>query len=116
MNKKRGNLFEKEWLKILKDNRFWATYDKGYSQSCDIVAGKNNKILLFECKVCIKDFFNLERVEVNQNDSRKWFELTGNEYAYFVYKIDGLGIYLSRKPIKKPSDGIMLERWLKEWI
>lgn len=110
-NKKNGSKFEVEFLNILKKYKFWARLDKGYSQTCDIIAGKNNKIYLFECKVCKTDYFNLTRVEANQNDSRDYFKHCGNDRAYFVYKVNDC-IFLSKEPIRKPSEGISLEVWL----
>ena len=115
MNKKRGKNFENEFAKILMKNNFWARLDKGFAQTCDIIAGKNGKIFLFECKTCVSDYFNLERVEDNQSDSREWFKSCKNNNAWFVFKVDGIGIFLSKEAIKKPSEGIKLERWLEQW-
>lgn len=113
-NKRNGSKFENDFAKMLAIEGFWARLDKSYSQTCDIIAGKNNVIYLFECKVCKSDYFNLSRVEDNQNYSRRRFRDTGNDNAWFVYKVDAIGeIYLSKEPILKPSNGIKLERWLK---
>ena len=46
MNKKKGNDFENEFARILFANGFWVRLDKGYAQTCDIIAGKNNQIYL----------------------------------------------------------------------
>ena len=113
MNKKKGNKFENDFARILAINGFWARLDKGFAQTCDIIAGKNNKIYLLECKTCEKDYFNLSRVEDNQNTSREFFKYCGNDNAYFVFKLDSGEMYLSKEPISKPSDGIILERWLQ---
>lgn len=114
MNKKKGVAFEKEFCNILALNKFWARMDKGFAQACDIIAGKNNKIYLIECKTVKEDYFNLSRVEDNQNTSREFFKHCGNDNAYFVFKLDSGEIYLSKEPISKPSDGIILERWLED--
>lgn len=114
-NKKTGIMFEKMFSILLKENKFWARLDKGYAQTCDIIAGKNNKIYLFECKVCKKDSFSRSRVEENQSNSRRWFIETGNENAYFVFYVtETKQIYLSKDIITRPSNGINLERWMKE--
>lgn len=111
-NKRKGTKFEEEFAQILYENGFWVRLDKGYSQTCDIIAGKHNFIYLFECKTCKSDYFNTDRVESNQEHSRKLFKHCGNNNAYFVFKLDDGRIYLSRSAIKKPSSGICLDRWL----
>lgn len=114
MNKKKGSDFENEFCNILAQNGFWARKDKGYAQTCDIIAGKNNKIYLFECKCVKTDYFNMKRVEDNQNYSRERFRDCGNSNCYFVYKLDTGEIYISRNAIKKPSDGQTLEGFLND--
>ena len=42
MNKTKGTAFEKELAKVLAKNGFWARLDKGFAQTCDIIAAKNN--------------------------------------------------------------------------
>ena len=61
-NKKRGSNFENEFARILGNNGFWARLDKGISQTCDIIAGKNNRIYMFECKTCSKNYFDMIQV------------------------------------------------------
>ena len=112
-NKSKGTQFEKEFAKILNANGFWARLDKGTAQTCDTIAGKNNIIYLFECKTCKKDYFDINRIEDNQSMSREMFKAMGNDNAYIVYRVDELGIYLSKEIIKKPSEGIILEVWLE---
>lgn len=111
-NKKRGSNFELEFAKILGKNGFWARLDKGFSQACDIIAGRNNKIYLFECKTCNKNYFNTDRIESNQSMSRQLFKVTGNDEAWIVYKVEDAGIFLSREFIKNPLNGIELGEWL----
>lgn len=109
-NKSSGTSFEKMFAKCLVECGFWARMDKGYSQTCDIIAGKNNEIYIFECKVCKSDYFNLDRVEDNQRLSRERFNICGNKNAWMVYQV-GEAVYLSREPIKRPSEGIPWEVW-----
>ena len=112
-NKKRGSNFEREFASILSAHGFWVRLDKGYAQTCDIIAGKDNKIYLFECKTCSRDYFDLNRIEDNQDFSRLIFKKCGNEEAWMVYKAKD-SIYLSQEPIKKPSEGVRLEGWLQQ--
>lgn len=111
-NKSNGSAFEKEFAKILSLNGFWVRADKGSAQTCDLIAGRNNIIYLFECKVCAKNYFTENRIEDNQRDSRRRFLTTGNKNAWFVYKLPDGGIRLSLEPLKYPSDGIELKHFL----
>jgi Holliday junction resolvase len=114
-NKKKGTDFENEFCEILAKNGWWARKDKGYAQTCDIFAAKSNRAVIFECKTCKGDFFDIGRVEKNQEYSRNCFKKNGNDWAYFVYKLDNGEIYLSSKAITKPSEGIPLKKFLDMW-
>ena len=111
MQKKKGTQFEKEFAVMLFNAGFWVRLDKGTAQTCDIIAGKNNVIYLFECKTCIKDYFDLNRIEDNQRMSRRMFKVKGNDNAYFAFKVEDK-IYLSKEPIKKPSEGVEFNDWI----
>lgn len=109
---KKGKKFEKDFAKVLMQNGFWARLDRGYSQTCDIIAAKNNIVYLIECKTCKDDYFNLNRIEDNQNMSRERFKFCGNDEAWVAYKLDDERVFMSKEFINKPSDGIELEEWL----
>jgi Holliday junction resolvase len=111
-NKSSGTNFEKEFARILADNGFWVRLDKGYAQTCDMFASRNNTPYLIECKVCNKDYFDISRVEDNQTMSRERFFECGNTEAWFAFNVDN-EIYLSKKAILKPSTGIHIDNWLK---
>ena len=112
-NKSAGTSFEKEFAKMLANHGFWVRPDKGTAQACDMIAGRNDIIYLFECKVCNKDYFDISRIEDNQDMSRKKFKDCKNSNAWIVYRVEEKGIYLSKKVINKPSNGIILENWFK---
>lgn len=112
-NKRRGMTFESEFAQLLSKHGFWARLDKGKAQTCDILASRNNISYLFECKTTCKNYFNMTRVEDNQSMSRLRFAECGNTEAYFVFLVNGEDIYLSKEPIKKPSDGISFDDFLK---
>ena len=116
MNKTKGTAFEKELAKVLAKNGFWARLDKGFAQTCDIIAAKNNVSYLIECKTCKDDYFDMRRVEDNQSMSRKRFIMCGNDNTWVAYKLDDGRVFFSKEFIKKPSDGIALEEWLNENI
>ena len=101
-NKKIGNDFEKELAKILSNNGFWVTLltPKTHigSQPADLIAVRNDKAILIDCKTCNNYLFPLSRIEQNQIEaSRKFFEC-GNTKYYIAIKYNE-NIYLI--PINK---------------
>lgn len=112
-NKTKGTKFEKEFALLLFRHGFWVREDKGYAQTNDLIAAKNNIIYLFECKTCKKDYFNTNRVEDNQDMSRKVFKMMGNVNTWVAYKLDDGRIFLSKDFIKKPSEGLNFYEFLK---
>lgn len=114
MNKLKGSKFEKVVCNILAKNGFWARLDKGFAQTCDIIAAKNNKAYLIECKTCKGDYFNMSRIEDNQNMSRERFKSCGNDNIYVFFGLDDGRIFVSKEFINKPSHGMKLEDWLNE--
>lgn len=93
-NKKLGNDFEKEFAKILADEGYWCTLltPKTHigSQPADLVAVKNNKAILVDCKTCNNYLFPLSRLEQNQIEaSKKYFKCGNTEYYIAIkYKED----------------------------
>ena len=91
-NKVLGNNFEKEMAQILKDKGFWvhlitpARYTG--SQPADIIAVKDNKTILIDCKTCSTNLFPLSRVEQNQRLAYKRFKECGNTEYFLAIKYD----------------------------
>ena len=86
-NKKIGSNFEKELARILASKGYWVTLltPKNHigSQPADLIAIKNNKPYLIDCKTCNTYLFPISRIEQNQwNASKKYFEC-GN-ICYFI--------------------------------
>lgn len=88
-NKRIGNNFEKELAEILREKGYWVTLltPKKHigSQPADIVAIKNNKASLIECKTCKSHLFEIKRIEENQwNASKKYFKCGNTEYLIAI--------------------------------
>jgi Holliday junction resolvase len=99
-NKKSGTSFEQELAEILYNNGFWshciAPAPDG-SQPFDVVAVKGNCAFVFECKVCAKGKFSLDRVEDNQKTSVCIYGSCQNSNAFFAFKNEEDGnIYITR--------------------
>lgn len=91
-NKKIGNDFEKELAEILANRGYWVTMltPKTHigSQPADLIAVKNNKAILIDCKTCNNYLFPLSRIEQNQIEASKKFFKCGNTEYYIAIKYE----------------------------
>lgn len=89
-NKRLGNDFEKEFANILSEMGYWVTMltPKTHigSQPADLIAIKNNKPILVDCKTCDSCLFPLSRIEENQIQASKKYFKCGNTGYYIVIK------------------------------
>lgn len=89
-NKKLGNDFEKEFADILSSMGYWVLMvtPKSYinSQPCDLIAIKNNKPILIDCKTCKTHLFPINRIEENQIQASKKYFGCGNAEYYIAVK------------------------------
>lgn len=85
-NKKLGNDFETQFCEYLFNNGFWVhnMTQNVSGQPADVLAARNGKTYLIDCKVCTDDKFVLSRIEENQNLSMKLWEETGNSKGLFA--------------------------------
>lgn len=88
-NRSIGNAFEREMSEILSDNGFWVHLMKQNSsgQPADLIAVKNHKAVLIDCKVCMGDRFPLSRVEENQALAMNHWDDCGNGTGWFALKV-----------------------------
>lgn len=94
-NKSAGTMFEREFAGKLAKNRFWVHrfQDNKNGQPCDVIAARNGKTYLFDCKDCT-GAFQLSRVEENQYNAMYLFHLTGNSRGMFAVRYDPKVIFL----------------------
>lgn len=87
-NKKNGTAFEEAFAELLSKNGFWAhlMQDNRNGQPFDVIAAKDGKTFVFDCKDCTLSHFTLSRIEENQHNAMKLWEETGNGTGYFVIK------------------------------
>lgn len=128
-NKKIGNDFESDFCEILFENGFWThnLAQNASGQPADVIASRNGKTYLIDCKVCSNRGFALSRMEENQDLSMELWEACGNGEGWFAILIEGhifmishsivnfqrgLKSRMSKLDIK--TYGVPLERWIKE--
>lgn len=89
-NKKLGNQFESELCEILSMYGFWChnLAQNAAGQPADVIAVKNGKAYLIDCKVCSTDKgFALSRVEENQDLAMHLWNECGNGGGWFAMKL-----------------------------
>lgn len=109
-NKQKGNEFEKEYAEILRQKGYWVTFltPKTHigSQPCDLIAIKDDKPLLVDCKTCDTHLFSISRIEENQRRAFEKYRKCGNtafilaiKYNNRIYEIDMNTIDFTQKSI-----------------
>ncbi len=129
-NKKLGNDFESELCDLLYQNGFWAhnMSANASGQPADIIAVKNGKSYLIDCKVCSNGDFDQRRIEENQNLAMTLWTLCGNGHGWFALKLRE-GIFMTRydallrfrkiKMVMNTEDimhyGVPFDEWIERW-
>lgn len=88
-NKKMGNDFEAELCGILFEHGFWVhdLAQNASGQPADIIAVRNGRAYLIDCKVCSGGKFDLQRVEENQESAMKLWTDCRNGMGWFAFKV-----------------------------
>lgn len=124
-NRQNGNQFEAEFCELLFKRGFWVhnLAQNKAGQPADVLAVKNRKAYLIDCKVCSKDSFKVERIEPNQASSMELWHRCCNGVGWFAIKIHD-EIYMLDYELMRESHGstinydtiktvgISLERWI----
>ncbi len=89
-NKKIGNSFEEELCNFLYSRGFWSHnfVQSKDGQPADVIAVRNGKAYLIDCKVCSDDFFKFSRMEENQLNSMTLWEECGNGKGLFAISMN----------------------------
>lgn len=106
-NKKLGNDFESDLCDKLFASGFWShnMAQNQAGQPADIIAARNGKTYLIDCKVCSNRGFALSRMEENQDWSMALWKACGNGVGWFALLLPGERIYMiSHSQIKIAKD------------
>ena len=96
-NKKLGNQFESELCEILSMYGFWChnLAQNAAGQPADVIAVKNGRAYLIDCKVCSTDKgFALSRVEGNQELAMNLWNECDNGQGWFAMKLPTGDIFM----------------------
>ena len=95
-NRKIGNKFETEFCEMLFQNGYWThnLAQNSAGQPADVIAVRNGKAYLIDCKVCINDTFPFSRIESNQHTAMTLWKQSGNGYGWFALQLSNKDIYM----------------------
>ncbi|MDR0820909.1 MAG: hypothetical protein LBN40_00380 [Oscillospiraceae bacterium] len=95
-NKKLGNDFEAQLCEILFEEGFWChnLAQNQAGQPADVIAVKNGKAYLIDCKVCSTSRFALSRMEDNQDLSMEHWKDCGNDDGWFAILLRNNAIHM----------------------
>ena len=117
-NKVLGNSFEKEYAKILRERGYWVTFltpKKNIgSQPCDLIAIKDDKPILIDCKTCKTHLFPINRIEENQRQAFKRYSKCGNTNFILAIKYNDKIFEINLNNIDFKQKNIDLERGTNE--
>lgn len=88
-NKRIGTKFEADFCDLLASNGFWAHdfTQNQRGQPFDVICSKNELTYVIDCKVCSNDYFDLNRIEENQENSMLLWQKCGNNDGWFALKL-----------------------------
>lgn len=89
-NKQLGSTFETKFCQELYKYGFWVHFisQNKSGQPADVIAVKNKKAYLIDCKVCSGKYFATKRIEFNQELSMNLWQKCGNGDGLFAIKTD----------------------------
>lgn len=95
-NKTIGNKFETDFCNLLYKKGFWVLNisQNQAGQPSDVIAVKNQRAYLIDCKVCENDRFSFSRIEENQHTSMTFWKQCGNHYGLFALRLTDGEIYI----------------------
>ena len=129
-NKTIGNKFEEEFCEMMFKHGFWAhnMAQKSAGQPADVIAVKNEKAYLIDCKVCTTTKgFALSRIEDNQENAMMlWHKRTGKTGWFAIrYELEDEVIMLSFTQLKilredhsylNYQDAVCYGKYFEDWV
>lgn len=101
-NKKLGNDFESQLCESLSEQGFWCHLfsQNQAGQPADVIAVRNGKAHLIDCKVCSNGKFALSRMEENQDLSMELWKSCGNGEGWFALRVGNYTFMLPHSTIR----------------
>lgn len=128
VNKTVGNRFEKDFCQSLAAYGYWAhnMAQNQQGQPFDVIAAKNGKTYVIDCKDCERNVFRLSRIEDNQEQAMKLWSMCGNGVGWFALRLADGSVYmfslyslicLRNDKVSLPEKYIRMHgKTLKDWV
>lgn len=127
VNKLSGNRFEMSFTSKLGSQGFWVhNFQQNFAgQPVDIIACRNGKVYLIDCKVCENGVFRFDRIETNQLGAMRMFakRFGQSKSGWFALLYDSKIYMLSLDEVEewqtKRNNGVAVtncvpyERWVE---
>lgn len=116
VNKTDGNHFEQWFCAKLFNYGFWVhnLTQNLMGQPADVIAVRNGKAYLIDCKLCHGKYFSVSRIEGNQHSSMLLWKKHGNGNGLFAIKIEDMVYMVSLEQILNAERKNLDVTWLKE--
>lgn len=115
-NKAIGTAFEQEFCEWLSRQGYWVHFivpDARGAQPFDVIAAKDGIPYVYDCKTCVVDTFNINRLEDNQIMAfNKWISC-GNTEPHIVVKHKGYIFMISFSELKQRKSIKLDERLIR---
>lgn len=95
-NKQAGTDFENALAKYLSSFGYWVhnMAQNKSGQPADLIAVKDQKALLIDCKDCKTNRFTFSRIESNQDSAMTLWSMCHNDYGWFALRLLNGSIYM----------------------
>lgn len=95
-NRQMGNRFEAEFAEMLFAHGFWVHLlsQNSAGQPADVIAAKDDMMLLVDCKVCSGKGFPLSRIESNQWTAMELWNARTRYIPMFALKLQDGSVWM----------------------
>ena len=126
-NKAMGSALERQFAEKLYQHGYWVhlMQQSAKGQPADVIAVKNGKAQLIDCKNCANDYFDVKRIELNQRTAMHLWQECDNGPGWFAIKLNNtvwmcelwkleLSDFVRMRQSWFEQNCVTLERWLEE--
>lgn len=112
-NISQGSQFEREFCETLGKYGWWVhrMTQSAAGQPADVIAVKDGKASLIDCKLCTGRYFDTARIEDNQRSSMRLWAQCGNGSGWFAVKINGNVYMASLRTLDGATKRMLNEKW-----
>lgn len=114
-NRRNGTRFELKMCELLAERGYWVhQFAQNHAgQPVDLIAAKDGKAYLIDCKVCSHNSFSTDRIEENQRLAMERWNMCGNTEGLFAVTF-GTEVYMIElRTLLSAEKKHLREQWFK---